>query len=154
MGVPEAIQKAIASTTEWLVRSGFLSSPFGRFRPFQLRPQLLHRHFFRFGLDFDGDFLSPPAVREVVHVDEVVMCFRLWAVPAFNRARNVEHRLPVPSRQRLLRGLFNAQAIGVATVMMNVVDQRDAGGLAHRENLAIHSEAADAVVGTKLKCGQ
>jgi hypothetical protein len=97
--------------------------------------QLFHRHFFRLGLDFDRKFLSLPALREIGQVDEVVMAFGLRAVPAFDGTGNVEQRFPVPGRQRLPRDLFDAHAIGIATVMMHVVDQRDAGGLADRQQI-------------------
>ena len=76
-----------------------------------------------------------PATREILHVDEVVMAFGLRAVPAFDRAGNVEHRLPVPGGDGLLGRFLLGQAIRVAAVMMHVVDQRHALGLADRQQI-------------------
>ena len=79
--------------------------------------------------------LPQPAIREVGQLDEVVMTFWLRAVPAFDGAGNVKHRLPVPGRQRHPGRLFDAHAIGIATMVMNVVNQRDAGGFADRQQI-------------------
>jgi hypothetical protein len=41
---------------------------------------------FGLGFGFNGDLLSPPALREIMHVDEILVMLQLWAMPAFNRA--------------------------------------------------------------------
>jgi uncharacterized protein YbjT (DUF2867 family) len=138
MGIREAIQKALGSTTARSLRSDvFLHEPgSARYCSFlKVLFQLQNRHFFRLGLHFHGHAMTTPALREILHVDEVVMAFGLRAVPAFDGAGDVEQRLSVPGRQRLSRGLFDVHAIGIATVMMHVVDQWDAGGLADRQQI-------------------
>ena len=45
----------------------------------------------------------------------------------------MEHRLPIPGRQSLLRRLLNAQIIGIAAVVMYVVDERHASRFADRQ---------------------
>ena len=48
-----------------------------------------------------------------------------WMLPIW-----LAGRFPVPSRCRHLRRLFDAQLIGMTTVMMDIVNQWDGGGLA------------------------
>ena len=48
----------------------------------------------------------------------------------------MEQRLSIPGRKGLLRGLLDAHAIGVTTVMMHIVDERHAFGLTDRQQIS------------------
>ena len=101
----------------------------------QVPSQLLDRNFFGLCFNFDGDILLSPALGKVVHIDEVVMAFGLRAAPAFHRAGKMEHWFPVPGGSGLLGRFFLGKPIFVAAVVMHVVDQRDAVGLADRQQI-------------------
>ena len=72
---------------------------------------------------------------EIAHVDEVVVPFGPRSVPPFERAGDVEKRLPVPGGDGLLGGLLPGQSVAVAAVVMHVVDQGQPLGTAERQQI-------------------
>ena len=74
--------------------------------PLQFVLQFQHGNFFGLRLDLHGQVKTVPAFRKILHVDEVMMAFRLRAEPAFDGAGNVEQSLPVPGDDGLLGRLL------------------------------------------------
>ena len=86
--------------------------------------QFFDGEFFALGFHFHGQSEFGPAGREIVDVNLIVMPGGFRPRPASQRTRNVKQRLAVPGIDGRCGGIFNAQFVGQAAVMMDVVNDR------------------------------
>ena len=119
----------------WAYPVGSPSASFGGAVGPQSPLQSSDRNLLGPGLDFDRDFELLPARGYVAHTHKLMMHPRIRPGPTACGTRDMKQRFTIPRGDRPPGRLLDAQAVRVAAVVVNVVNERNTGSLAHRQQV-------------------